>query len=355
MGRKSGQILIVALLSLFTCCVKDKPADTSSSSASGSVYVVCEGSFGSGNAALYSLNTATNAASGDLYYLTNHKYLGDVFQSMKRIEDKLFLCINNSDKIEVLSVANLQNIGAIQIPKPRYILPVSNAKAYVSSLYTNKLYIVNPQSLQLTDSVVLPYYNTEQMCLYNGNVIACPWDTSCNKVYVIDPSTDRVMQELAIGGYAPQAVLVDKEQMLWVLSGNKTKGRTAAWTRIDPSTANILATYNFPVDADPLKPAFNKTKDTLYFIEVNYYGGTSNNGVYRMGIHETALPLQPFIAAGQYQYFWGLGIDPVSNNLFIGDPKGFTQKGTVYIYQPDGKQSATFTVGIGPGAFYFGE
>ena len=74
-----------------------------------------------------------------------------------------------------------------------------------------------------------------------------------------------------------------------------------------------------------------------------------------MGIHDAALPAQPFVAAKQYQYFWALGVDPVTGNIYVGDPKGFVQKGSVYIYQQDATLIKTFSVGLGPGHFYFDE
>ena len=336
-------------------CRKDKPDRALiSPSVTGGVFVICEGSFGSGNAALYTINNTHDSTFGDLYAAANDQPLGDVFQSMKHIGDHLFLCINNSDKIIVVNAATLKLVSTIHVPKPRYILPVSASRAYVSSLYTNKVYIIDPQLFTLTDSISLPYKNTEGMCIANGSAFITPWDTACNKIYKTDPITNTT-QAIQIGGYAPQAVLADKEQMLWVLAGNKTQGKPATLTRLDPSTGNILATYNFPIAADPLKPVWNPAKDTLYYIEIDYTGSNKNNGIYRMGIHDATLPAQPFITAATNQYYWGLGIDPATGYIYVGDPKGFIQKGNVMSYKPGGSLISTLSVGLGPGSFYFGE
>ena len=72
-----------------------------------------------------------------------------------------------------------------------------------------------------------------------------------------------------------------------------------------------------------------------------------------MAIDAMDLPSQPFLAAKQYQYFWALGIDPATGQIFVGDPKGSIQKGSVFIYQQDGTLKRTLTVGLGPGHFYF--
>jgi YVTN family beta-propeller protein len=355
MGRESYKALTFALFCLLAACVKDKPQgpDNNVPKDKRSVYIVCEGNFGTGDGSLFLYAPLRDSVYGDLYKVANNQELGDVFQSMVRIGDEYFLCINNSDKVVVVNAADRKFVTAINIPKPRYILPVSATKTYISTLYSNRVFIINPQTKQVTGTIEMPGKNPEGMCLYNGDAIVCTWDTAGNAIFKVDAVTDKVKQTITVAGYAPQEALLDKEQMLWVLSGNKSKGKTAAWTRVDPSTGLILKSYLFPKDADVIKPVFNSTRDTIYFIEVNYSGGASNNGIFRMGIYEAALPEQAFIAAKQYQYFWALGIEPATGYIYAGDARGFIQKGGVSIHRPDGSTVTSFNVGVGPGHFYF--
>jgi hypothetical protein len=354
MGWKDRQILILVLSVLLWACVKDKPAKVNTPAGkAGSVYIVCEGNFGNGDATLYSYDKKSDSVYGDLYKAANGQSLGDVFQSMRRIGDSLYLCINNSDKIVVLHALTHRFAGQINIPKPRYIVPLSTDKAFVSTLYSNKVYTINPKTLFLTGEMTFPHNNPEGMCISGSNLYVCPWDTTCNKIYSTDVTSGIATQAITLTGYAPHAVLTDREQMLWVLSGNVTKGRQAVLSRVDPSTGSVVKTYTFPAGTDPIKPVFNATRDTLYFIQVKYDGTNTNNGIYRMHLHDAALPATPFISANTYQYFWALGIDPATGDIYVGDPKGFSQKGTVTIYKSDGMPIRTFTVGLGPGQFYF--
>ena len=355
MGRKGYKALILLLYGCLAACMKDKPmaAATATPGATGNVYIVCEGNYGNGDASLYAYQPAKDSVYGDLYKIANNKSLGDVFQSMQHIDNELFLCINNSNRIAILNANNWKLIDTITIPQPRYILPVSATKAYISTLYSNQVYIINPQTNQVTGTISMPSLNPEEMCLYYNNAFASSWDTSGNKIFEINTTTNQVSNTMTVAGYAPQQVLFDKNQMLWVLAGDEPEGKTATLTQIDPSSGTILKSYTFPAEADPLKLVFNNTKDTLYFIEANYDGGTTNNGIYRMSISDTALPSTPFLQAVQYQYFYALGIDPKSGYIYIGDPKGFIQKGSVYVLSPDGSQVTTFSVGVGPGDFYF--
>ncbi len=358
MGRESYKIVsgLALFLALLCGCKKDKPTDPVAPpqyTADRKVFVVCEGSLGNGNSSLSMYEPKTGNIYEDVFKAANNEALGDVFQSMTLIGDKYFLCINNSDKIVAINKTDRKTAGIISVPKPRYILDIKPTKAYVSSLFGNKVYIVNPQTYEVTGNITLPYQNPEGMLLLNGKAYISAWDTACNKIFVVNIATDEIEREITIGGRAPQEILADADERLWVLAGNVTRGKQATLSCIEPATGNVVKSYTFPQKADPLRPVFTASKDMLYFIEVNYNGGVENNGVYRMHINDAALPVKPFIPAAQFQYFWALGIEPDEGSVYVGDPKGFIQKGTAYIYDTAGRQLNQFATGVGPGHFYF--
>lgn len=358
-GKRSIARGIVALLLLpvlLVSCVKDKPAAPDNPPPSGAgrrLYIANEGSLGNGNASLSLYNITEENVYNNVFHQKNQQPLGDIFQSMLADGDRLFLAVNNSDKITVINKYDFSLQGTISVSKPRYILKVSEDKMYVSSLYYPTIHIVNPKTLQVTGSITTDYPNTEGMTLLNGKVYACNWDTACNYIYEIDPATDAITRRLSIAGAAAQQVLTDKEGKLWVLAGNVYKQKTASLTRIDPASGNTLKSFVFPSGADVMKPCWNPGRDTLYFLGVNYNGGTDYNGVYRMPIGAVSLPENLFLPAQALQYFWALGIDPETNLIYLGDPKGFIQQGNVSVYQTDGTKVQSFTTGLGPGFFCF--
>lgn len=355
MGRSHRKTLILVCSLIFGACVKDKPQkylNTTTALSKGS-FVVCEGQFPTGHGSLYLIDPISNEVFGDVYEAANHAGIGFVFQSMTAINDKFFLCINNAHHIKVVAQNSYELIAQINVPFPRYMLPINDSIAYVSSLYHNTIYIINTATYILTDSIKIPTLNPEAMLLYNGLVYTTSWDTSCNNIYAINTEQKRVVQSLNIGGKAPHAILIDKEEMIWVLAGNEPIGCTATWTRLDPITGNINKVYTFPTDAGPIKPTLNATRDTLYYIEANYNGTSQHNGIFRMGIHTSSLPTTPLIPANANQYYWGLGIAPHNGHILIGDPVDFNQKGKVHEYDTEGNLLTTYKVGVGPGFFYF--
>lgn len=357
MYRKIYQKIIpfLLLLVLFFSCKKGENPSTQVPVASDSkkVFVVCEGSLGNGNAALGMYDVDSNEMYEDVFSAVNQQSLGDIFQSIQLIGDRYFLCINNSDKIVVIDKNDFKLQGTIAIPQPRYILPVDAQKAYVSTIYSDQLYIINPQTLQVQKTITMPAQNAEHMLLWDNQAIVCTWDTSVSQIYYLDITTDTVAKSVTVLGKAPYDCLTDKDGMLWILSGDAYKKVDAKLTRINPSTGVILKSFSFPSGTDVVKPIMNNAKDSLYFIEVQYDGSIANNGVYRMGIDSDELPSSAFIAANSFQYFWAIGIEPETGNIFVGDPKGFSQKGNVTVYKSDGEKLYEFKTGVGPSSFYF--
>ncbi len=349
------------LLALFVLpgCVKDKPEEDPLPGHPGIVdeervvYIANEGSLYNGNASLSYYNITQDLVFNDVYSQKNNQPLGDVFQSMTGIGDYLFLAINNSDKIVVINNTNFGYQATISVSKPRYMLKVSENTMYVSSLYHKDIHIVDYKTLEVTGKITLPYSNTEGLLVSGNKVYACCWDTACRSVYEIDIFTNQVTDSITIDGAAPQQALTDKNGKLWVLSGNVQKLAEAVITQIDPATKKTLRSFKLPAGADIMKPVWNPGRDTLYYLGVNYAGETSYNGVYRMAISASELPVQPFIAAQRLQYFWALAVDTLTNHIYIGDPKGFVQKGNVDIYSAAGTKIKSFQVGLGPSYFYF--
>lgn len=350
------RLLFLGFLFFLSACVKDKPdtPDHSGITTGGrKVWIANEGSLGNGNASLSLLFPDKDSIFNNVFRLRNNQNLGDVFQSMAIAGSHLFLAINNSDKIKVIDKNSFKLLGSIDIPKPRCMLLLDSAKMYVSSLFYPEINIVDPQSMQVAGKIVTDFPNTEGLLAFQGKVYACNWDTACSYIYEIDPQTNQITYRIPIAGRAPQQVLADKLGHLWVLAGNVEKQKPSTLTCIDPQSRGIIKSFQFPGQAEIIKPAWNKSRDTLYFLGVNYNGGTSYNGVFRMAISDTALPSKPLIPAQPLQYFWGLGVDSATGNIYVGDPKGFIQAGEVLVYNTSGYLLKRYTVGLGPGFFLF--
>lgn len=354
MGRAYYKTLAALALFFFASCNKEDSSNNPSIPSEGDkVFIVCEGSYGNGNASLDLYFPEKDSSFANVYKTVNQNILGDVLQSIIAIGDKYYLAVNNSDKIVVLN-KDLTLFAQISVSKPRYIVPVNEGKAYVSSLYNNKVFVLDVANAAIERSIELSAVNTEGMLVDGNHVYVCPWDTASDKVYVINSERDEVVDSFIVAGRAPSEALMDKDKKLWILSGNNAKGKRSYWTKIDPLTKQVLRTYAFDPAVDPVKPVMNKTKDSIYFIEVNQKSGSEHNGIYRMSVYDSDLPATPMIPAQSAQYFWALGIHP-NGDIYVGDPKGFIQKSSVMIYSAQGVLKKQFSAGVGVGRFYFGD
>ncbi|RYD50861.1 MAG: hypothetical protein EOP52_12795 [Sphingobacteriales bacterium] len=348
---------VAFLLSVFWVGCKSPdttPAGPPTPSGTGEVLVACEGAFGTGNSALTKLPADTlQPAAEDVFYAANGQQLGDVFQSISGTGTELALCVNNSNRVYFIGSQDYRLHATVAITQPRYVVATGPGRAYVSSLYSNRLFVLDLSSHTVTDTVYMPYKNGESMLLHNGGLYVGGWDTANRSLYRIDPGTARITDSFYLDRRAPQTVLVDKDQNFWVVSGNDQQGVPPALIKLNPGSGQILGIYDFPAGKDVLKPCLNAARDTLYWLSVDYSGGAGQSGVFRMPINSANLPQTPFIASGNLQYFWALGIQPTTGTIYIGDPKGFTQRGEVLLYTPSGTLLKRWKTGVGPGSFFF--
>lgn len=346
---------LIVYCGLLQSCEKDKPQPkpNPTEQEGRKVLIANEGSLGNGNASLSAYNIVEQQIRNNLYLDANQETLGDIFQSISLINNELYLVINNSNKIIVVDPLTYKKTATIEIRQPRHILDLGDGLALVSSFYFSKLYLLNTNSKTIVKETPMPYPHVEGMTTIGNQTYICNWDTACNKVYIYDHLSQQITDSISIAGKAPQSIIADKNNQLWVLAGNKEKNTASTITLLAPSSKQIVRSFSFPASADLIKLTANTAKDELYFLGVNYDFQQSYNGLYKFKITDTAIATTPFITAQSYQYFYGIGIDPKTNNIYLSDPNGFIQKGDVYIFDQNGTGLQQFETELGPSSFYF--
>lgn len=333
--------LLLAGLSVLTACRRDKPEAPEEQPVAigggGGAYVINEGNFQFGNAKVGHYDIASGTAVEDLYAPANGVALGDVCQSMYLFNGKGYIVVNNSGKVVVVDPSTFVATATITgFTSPRYFLPVSNGKAYVTDLYANSIAVVDLAANTITGHIPCTGW-TEELALAYGKAFIT--NSSRDKVYVVNTATDLVEDSITVG-LGGNSIVEDANGKLWVACG----GSTRALHRIDPQDLEVEASFTFPDASDsPWRLHANSGNDTLYYL---------NGDVYRMPITSTALPSAPFIVAGG-RNFYGIGVEPGSGVLYVADAIDYVQQGIVYRYRPDGMLVNTFPAGIIPSDFLF--
>jgi sugar lactone lactonase YvrE len=322
------------------------------------LFVVNEGNFMYDNASLSYYMIDSMKLLNDVFYRTNGVPLGDVAQSMV-IRDSLgYIVVNNSGKIYVINVNTFEYEGKITgLTSPRQMHFVNSEKAYVTDLYARAVAIVNPQNYAITGYIDvsnpaggLNRHPTEQMVQLDNEVFTNCWSYD-EMILVIDTETDEVTDSIEVP-LQPNSMVLDRFERLWVLcdggfEGNPAGHEEPALVRIDPATREIRQTIRFPLNDHPSELRINGGGDTLYFLNRHLY----RHMVLSDGPPELFVegPAGSVLVGG----FYGLGIDPFTGEVYIGDAIDQVRRGRVYRYRSDGTAVDTFTTGINPGYFCF--
>ena len=344
MIRKRIWSLFLVIIFL-QACRKDIPPLPENPILTGSedgVYITNEGNFQFGNAAVSYYEEGLANAVPDLFEPTNNRPLGDVCQSMCFFNGLAYIVVNNSNKIEVVNANNFASVTTITgFNSPRYFLPVSNSKAYVTDLYDDAISIVDLSSNQRTGEIACAGW-TEELVLAYGKAFVT--NRERNQLYIINTMNDQLTDSIEIGAGA-NSIIEDRNGKLWVLcSGSNSNNINATLHRINPieNTVEISFTFNFANDS-PRRLDINGTNDTLYFL---------NEGVVQMPINANALPSTTLIPTDG-RNFYGLGIHPQTKEILVADAIDYVQRGKIYVYQANGTLVKTYLAGIIPGDFYF--
>lgn len=340
---KNKLLVIPALLTLIYSCKKDvppeRPTENVTLGSTGGVFVVNEGNYAFGNAKLSYYNKSENSTVVDLFEQTNGMGVGDVLQSMYIFNQHAYLIVNNSGKIEVCDPVTLQKTASISgLTSPRYFLPVSNNKAYVTDIYANKIWKIDLVNNSITGSIQLNGWSEQMTSVFGETFIA---NFTNGKVYVLDESTDILTDSIVLTKGA-SSIVQDANGKLWVLcAGDATSSISPALYKINPTTRNIE--FSQTLSGSPSRLCVNGTSDTLYFL---------NSGVFQLSINSAIIPTTPVITQGTAN-FYGLGIDPQTSLIYVSDAIDYIQYGKILIYKPNGIYVKEFDAGIIPGDFWF--
>ncbi|HLG03491.1 MAG TPA: DUF5074 domain-containing protein, partial [Bacteroidia bacterium] len=215
------------------------------------------------------------------------------------------------------------------------------SKAYVTDLFSGSISIINLSNDSISGSISLPGW-TEAMKLLNNEVFVC--NAGKNNLYVIDPATDQVTDSIAIAPGA-NSIISDLNGKLWVLCfGDYFTSTPGGLYRIDPSTHLVEQAYPFTTSDYPTRLCANGTGDTLYYI---------NTGVYRMPVASASLPSSAFLTPSGTQSFYGLNVQPQTGEIFVADAQDYSAKGHLLRFTRNGVLLADKMVGVAPAGIYF--
>ncbi len=337
--------LWVGLLFFSTSC--DDTIQKPTLSKGKGIFILNQGNFSWSNASLSLYHPDSMTVQNNVFYLTNDAPLGDVAQSMSILGNKIFIILNASHKIYVMDAESFDYVGKItSLNSPRYLTIVNDTLGFVSDLYATSLQMINPRTFDLTGEIDLGH-SSEQMLLRDSFLYVLAWSYD-SLLIKINVNTQEITDSLVVG-FQPNSMVMDKNRQLWILSDGGYEGIPGGQKHpklvcVNPDSMQIHKELIFADMSDsPIQLQINSSGETLYFL---------NKHAYRLPITAVSLPSEPFLVANG-RNFYSLGINPLNEEIYLGDALGYVQPGVVYRYSPEGMPIDSFTTGIIPGAIYF--
>lgn len=353
--------LLIALTFLVSSCSEDEVVPKVLPGSAG-FFIVNEGAFGNGNASLSYFDKSTNSITNDIFLSNTGKPLGDQAQSMTIFNDKGYIVVQNSAKIEVIDLTDISSIVTIDandgIASPRYFIGINDSKGYISDWgadgVSGTVKVLDLTTNEITKTIEIGQ-GTNKMLLLNSKVYVTNsggWGQD-NTVKVIDINTDEVVKTITTGNN-PKDIVADENGDIWVL-GSGAIAYNSDWSvNIESSTAGFISkiendevTASFAVSdksSSPNSLIINNSGTSLFF---NY-----NGGVYELkttDINSSSVSINEVISKN----FYGLAFDPSDENILGSESPDFTSSGTVYRYNVSGQLIDKYSVGIAPNGFVF--
>ena len=327
------------------------PTDNSSSCKAGQVFrkgvlVVNEGNYGSTPGSLTFCDSSGKVIP-DVFNCVNGRVAGNVCQSLYSLSDKLYLVVNNSQKVEVLNARTLQTAGQIKgLRSPRYMLSPDGLKAYITDLYSDSITIVRLSDNHSIGKIYARGW-TNKMVLLNGLVYITQQKTLTDtrpageNILVLNPASDRITDSIQVG-IGIGEIAADSLGRLWVLAAKGLTGSSPVLCAVNPVTKAVVYNKALAEGKEARALVTDKAGKKAYFI---------CGDVFELQTDLLQPELKLFYPQGSGLYY-GLGVSP-SGDVYVSNAKDYITSGRIYRLNPSGIVADSFSAGTIPGCFDF--
>ena len=326
--------VIIALIVLVSSCDEPITLPQKEHFLSNGVLIANEGNFQWGNASVSFYDAENDTILKEVFQGVNQRPLGDVLQSVTLSDDKAYLVLNNSGKVEVVDRNSFELQNTISgFISPRYIQIVSPDKAYVTDLYADKIAVVDLNSNEIS-SYIYCESRTEEMVQIDNLVYVAVLEF--NQIYVIDSNEDTIVDSIPVST-SINSLKKDNQDRLWVCGENNGVGVVLC---MEPQTLNVLYSHTFEGE-NPSDLFVSDAGHDVYFL---------SSGVWHINEFTDDLITKPIIPA-EGKLFYGLSVH--EDKIYIADAINYVQKGTVWVYDLQSNLLDEWEVGMIPSEFDF--
>jgi len=346
-------VLILGLVIFIQC--NDDPEPIVESFFENGVFIINEGNFSDSDGSLSYYDFDSLKVKNYIFETVNDRPLAAIFQSMKFYNEKGYL-IDGNGRIEIVEQKDLSSVSSIstRFSIPRFFEGHSGF-GYVSDWGPyddnwgnpdSKIHVIDLETNQIFKTLDTPS-RPEGIVALNDMIYVA--NSATDLVTIYDPATNSLSDSIVVNN-GPTHIAVDKNQDLWVIStGAYISG--GALQKIDLVTHEITHNVDISSTSPNGKLAINGSGDILFFMGEQWAPDFSftENKIYKVDINQP----DNYTEIISEKNLYGLGIDPVNNEVYVTDAVAFQGNGKIYIYDFAGDKQDEFSVGRGPNGFVF--
>ena len=361
---KLSQFLLClsVVFGFLSCDDNEKTGPEPGASAYG-VFILNQGLDNSDDASISFLDLAAKTGNNFVLDIAGG-FLGDVGQDMLIYGSKLYVSLSGSHYIKVFDALSRKNITTINLkrngndPSRPRSLAAYNGKIYAT---TTDGYVVKIDAVSYAvEAWTTVGPNPEGIAavtvngkgkLYVANSDGYNWDNGYangKSVSVIDIETfkENPAERIQVG-LNPDVLHADSYGNVYVICKGNYFDIMSSFVRIDTKTNEVktiegISPYNFTISGN------------LCYFYNSIYTSTTAISVSVYDIEKQKIITENFISDGtDLKTPYGIGVDPNTKNVYIGDSPVWDLPGKTYIMSPEGKCLQTLEVGVGPCCFAF--
>ena len=343
MNKNKFSCLLALLVLTFSACKKDQDLSVETENYKG-IFVVNEGGFAKSNGSI-GLYKPGEKKYFDAFKKANGLPLGDIVQSMSLIGANYYIVVNNSNKIEVVSQSEFKSVATINTPSPRFVLPVSASKAYISNFYNNSIKVLDLNTKSILKSIEINH-NSDQMVLMNKKVYITTFD---NKVMVLNSANDSLVDSVATASGLSKLANIGSNKIAILCAGV-----------VDWNNGSIIENGKIQIlnDSNKIESSFALSSGSyggsmVYSSNTAFiYFSLGNNVIYKMSLSGIITEFKT-LEAGRNVY--GLTYNSSNSTIYVTDAGDFNSAGKIIAYDLSGNKVLEFDAGIAPNAVLFND
>ncbi|MCR9172879.1 MAG: YncE family protein [bacterium] len=342
--------LIIGISILFSSCQEDDPQTfvPNVDHLEKGMVVLCEGLFQHNNASVNWVQLPGGAHDLNFFETKTGRSLGDTGNDMIRYGGKIYIVVNVSSTVEVMSAVDFSPVGQIEMmangqPKQPRFMAASNGKVYITC-YDGFVDVLDTTTLTI-DARIGVGENPEGIAvsnnkLYVANSGGLNFPDVDSTVSVIDIATNTELQKITVG-INPGAVMANDAGEVFVISRGDYGGVPSRLRKIDATTDQVVnAAYSFDISG---MSEMSSTDMIVY----------DANGVHQFNYQSDAVVATIPLNMATIHTLYGIQYHETEDVFYVLDAMGYTNQGVIRKYDPSGTYLSGYSVGLNPTKLLF--